>query len=344
MNSHTISLPEEGHESKVCVQKDADIETSILEKPPVESGLSTYDIAPVNFDNIPALLQQHKHWVLWRLVQRDGKSTKVPYHSNGQKADVTDVSACETYETVKACYEANYEANGSGELRFDGVGFVLTKEIGVIGVDIDGQKCENGLWKPTVDEQIAALQTYGEISPSGRGVRFFGIGALTAAGRKRGEFEIYDGDRYLTVTGHKLLGATDDVRECAQALSDFQSKYIARPKESADGGAFVTASRPVISNSLTDDELLQKARDSRKGARFTALWAGDLAHPDLASYNQDHSVADLALCNQLAFWTGRDPRPHRPLISPIGFDARQVGRAPFQRRAHLRPDDDRACY
>ena len=267
--------------------------------------------APVEFDNIPVLLQKHKHWVLWRWIKRDGKSTKVPYHSNGQKADVTDVYACEEYETVKACYEANYQANyqanETGGLRFDGVGFVLTKEIGIVGVDMDDQKCEDGLWQPTVAEQIAALQTYGEISPSGRGVRFFGLGALTAAGRKRGKFEIYDGARYLTVTGHKLPGATDDVRECDEALSNFQAKYIAHPAGATAGRAFVNASRPIVPNTLTDDELLEKARDSRNGTRFSVLLAGDLTHRELATYNGDHSSADLALCSRLAFWTGRDP-------------------------------------
>lgn len=58
---------------------------------------------------------------------------------------------------------------------------------------------------------------------------------------------------------------------------------------------------------MSDDDLLEKARNSRKGTKFAALWDGDLKHSALEHYKEDHSAADLALCNGLAFWTGRDP-------------------------------------
>lgn len=51
--------------------------------------------------------------------------------------------------------------------------------------------------------------------------------------------------------------------------------------------------------SLSDQELLDKAMSApSNGAQFTRLWAGD--------HDGDHSAADQALCNLLAFWTGKD--------------------------------------
>ncbi|MBK8753789.1 MAG: hypothetical protein IPL99_20020 [Candidatus Competibacteraceae bacterium] len=52
---------------------------------------------------------------------------------------------------------------------------------------------------------------------------------------------------------------------------------------------------------LNDATLLTKAQASRKG--------GSPVHRamvgDLSAHNGDHSAADLALCNALAFWTGK---------------------------------------
>jgi putative DNA primase/helicase len=43
-----------------------------------------------------------------------------------------------------------------------------------------------------------------------------------------------------------------------------------------------------------------RAHAARKGAKFGALWRGDV------SRYASHSEADLALCNLLAFWTQGD--------------------------------------
>jgi len=50
-----------------------------------------------------------------------------------------------------------------------------------------------------------------------------------------------------------------------------------------------------------DEALIARACAAKNGDRFSRLWAGD-ASP----YGDDASAADQALCNLLAFWTGRD--------------------------------------
>jgi len=52
---------------------------------------------------------------------------------------------------------------------------------------------------------------------------------------------------------------------------------------------------------LADQELLDKARHSKTGVLFGRLWDGDAS-----DYHNDHSRADQALCNMLAFWTQGD--------------------------------------
>jgi len=50
---------------------------------------------------------------------------------------------------------------------------------------------------------------------------------------------------------------------------------------------------------LEDEDLLRRALAARDGARFAQLWAGDIT-----DNGNDHSAADIAFCNLLAFWTG----------------------------------------
>jgi hypothetical protein len=52
--------------------------------------------------------------------------------------------------------------------------------------------------------------------------------------------------------------------------------------------------------SIPDDELLKKISASKNSASVDILWRGDIS-----AYNS-HSEADIAMCNILAFWTGRD--------------------------------------
>jgi putative DNA primase/helicase len=52
---------------------------------------------------------------------------------------------------------------------------------------------------------------------------------------------------------------------------------------------------------MDDATLVAKAQAARNGTAFSALWSGDLS-----AFNDDDSAGDLALCNHLAFWTGRD--------------------------------------
>lgn len=52
--------------------------------------------------------------------------------------------------------------------------------------------------------------------------------------------------------------------------------------------------------SLTDAELIERARRAENGTKFARLWAGD------SSNYASPSEADLALCMMLAFWTARD--------------------------------------
>jgi len=47
-------------------------------------------VLPVIHNSIPEEIKFFKNWVLWRLEERDGKNTKIPYQINGRRADTTN--------------------------------------------------------------------------------------------------------------------------------------------------------------------------------------------------------------------------------------------------------------
>jgi len=258
------------------------------------------DALAMRFENIPHDLTRLSQWVCWRYEYRvDQKKpwTKPPFHPKGHKADITDPANWSDFETVRAAYERG---------GFDGIGFALTPDENKhTGVDMDAQRVGDG-WSEAVRDTAAALGTYGEISPSGRGVRFFGRGALPQGKRKNGDFEIYNSGRYLTVTGHRLDGTPNTVNECGAALLEYHARYIAKhepeqkpPPREATGNA-----------TLDDNALLDKARKVRNGAKFALLWDGGTVN--------GLSENDAALCYHLAFWTRKDAAQMERLLRSSG--------------------------
>jgi putative DNA primase/helicase len=137
---------------------------------------------------VPAKMRAERRWVLHR--------DKVPYRV-GQPhlaASVTDPSTWGTFDAALADYAA---------ARCDGIGFVLGD--GWVGVDLD--KCrdpQSGDIAPKALAVVRGLNSYTEVSPSGTGLHIICRGTLPPGGRRNGGIELYDRDRYFTVTGHHV--------------------------------------------------------------------------------------------------------------------------------------------
>ena len=101
----------------------------------------------------------------------------------------------------------------------DGTGYVLHRSPGdngpgLVGIDLDHcRDPQTGALEPWAQEIIDALNTYGEASPSGEGVRLFLLGKLPPHGRKRGNFEAYETARYVTVTGQHIDGTPTTIED-----------------------------------------------------------------------------------------------------------------------------------
>ena len=140
------------------------------------------------------------------------------------------------------------------------------------------------------------------------------------ARRRNGRVEMYDADRFFTVTGQPLPGAPTGIEARQAELTALYARTFGpsdetRERASANG-------REV--GGLGDEEVIARARAARNGAKFARLFdAGDTG-----DYGGDDSAADQALCSLLSFWTP---------------DPAQIDRL-FRQSALYRPKWERADY
>jgi RecA-family ATPase len=169
--------------------------------------------------DIPAIaeLENLHQWVVWKREIRDGRPTKVPHRSCGnRRASTTDAA---TWSTYAECARAFVSGHG------DGVGFVFTGTP-YTGVDIDHCVDADGRPNDLAAEVVKSLASYTEISPSGDGLHIIARGDLPEGARKRDDLEMYSEGRYFTMTGHAWAGAPQTIEERTDALHALHARIF----------------------------------------------------------------------------------------------------------------------
>ena len=249
-----------------------------------------------DFVQVPSELQQLDQWVLWKSETRDDKPTKIPYNAHKQtRASATDSNTWCSFS--KAC--ATFAKNST---KYAGIGFVFSPNDPYVGIDFD-DCLEGGKLKDWAHELVnLILPTYTEISPSGNGIKMWIQANKTNSGNRKsigdGGIEIYDQERYFTVTG-ELFGETVTITQNQDGFDQLIQKVWDTSK---------TKTKPMRKKqtmALDDTKLLDIAM---KDDKFNGLWFGNW-ESNTDSYNTNYpsqSEADLALCDKLAFYWGND--------------------------------------
>ena len=226
-----------------------------------------------NYDNIPAELKAVRQWVCWN----DDKLPKNP--NTGGNAQSNNKSTWGTFDEAVAAVS---------KYGFRGVGFMFAPPY--FGVDLD--KCLDNA--DFIEEFVETLQSYTEISKSGNGIHIICKGELPAGNRRRGNVEMYSERRYFIMTGKLYCDKYRDIADCTETIKPLHAKYLGdtTPK---------IAPRIVEPLDMSDEELIDRARNCKTGAAFQFLYGGAWQ-----GIYHSQSEADLAFCNQLAFWTQRD--------------------------------------
>src|SRR5262249_7158111 len=116
------------------------------------------------------------------------------------------------------------------------VGIVLTEELGVFCVDLDGSLQADNTWSPFA---LAVLERFPtalvEVSYSGRGLHIFGRYSNVPDHRTRVNgvpLEVYSRKRFIALTGTHMAGELTDDR--SHALRALIAEYLPEPVASRD--------------------------------------------------------------------------------------------------------------
>jgi len=173
---------------------------------------------------IPDTIRAFEQWICWREDDRNGKPTKVPikpYRTSGTPlASATDSDTWREFETALTYHR-------DSNARTDGVGFVFDSESPIIGIDLDNcRDPDSKEVEPWAAEIIDRINSYTEVSPSGTGIHILVEGVLPAGRNRRGDVEIYDQDRFFTVTGAHLAETPTDVTYRQDAVRAVHHEFV----------------------------------------------------------------------------------------------------------------------
>lgn len=250
----------------------------------------------MNYEAIPEELRNYNNWICWRAEPDPRKDD--PAHISKKPIDPkTGGLASSTDSSTWTDFDTAVSASG----KYSGIGFVFT-DSPFFGVDIDKRGDDirayrSGDMNNIIGTFISTLGSYTELSQSGNGIHIICRGSLPEGRRRKGDVEMYDTGRFFVMTGNPL--GNYPVSDCTEKIKSLHAEYLAQNEQKRSSVPAVPSRG--YNYPMNIEERLQRARSGSNGEKFSALMAGDFE-----DYYSSQSEADLALCNMLVFWLGRD--------------------------------------
>lgn len=150
----------------------------------------------LNPAGIPQQLKERDSWIVWRAEGNGAKKTKVPYIAalkNGKltyRASSQNPKHWTSFDKALEVYK-NTDASG--------IGYVFSADDPYAVADFD-DAITDGEVDPKVETWLEDLDTYTEVSVSGRGFHVV-CEAEIGAGASIAGYEVYDRGRYIAMTG-----------------------------------------------------------------------------------------------------------------------------------------------
>lgn len=245
--------------------------------------------------NLPPDMLKYNNFVCFKLKADPASHSgwgKIPINPN------TDENARSNDSTTWGSFDEAASAWIKSS-TLHGIGFMFGNSP-FFGVDIDdvGDKLDSRDFDGA--DMVQALHTYTEYSPSETGLHCICMGELPPEGRKNKttKMEMYSDGRFFTMTGN-VYAYPRTISDCTESIKPYHAKYIKPPSKPKKP---TNTHRPAAVGTLAEDEIIRKASNAANGSTFKALYFDG----DTSAYGGDDSAADMALCNLLAFWTGKN--------------------------------------
>ncbi len=176
--------------------------------------------------NIPELLRLYDNWLCWQKGHTDGRGKFPKYPVNplnpSMKINYQDPRFLQSFDTAFNFYNLNNEISGLG-FKLDGkkIYYPKTNFKGYLtGIDIDLAEGRDEQFFKKIIKELG--DTYSEISPSGKGIRLFGLTNEKVDNWSHNHIEVYTDNRFLTVTGWDSKG---DIKNISKFIKAFNKKY-----------------------------------------------------------------------------------------------------------------------
>jgi len=251
------------------------------------------------WDRIPDELKEYRQWHLWRIEERNGTPTKVPYRPvlmppkrpiARTPLDITKTKRLVNFDEAVKEYES-YPSS------YSGIGFVFTEEDPFVGLDWDKVRDpQTGIWQEEILHEILSLESYAELSPSKSGAHVIAKAKIPGEKRRSGIREIYASRRYFTMTGWHIDGTPSTVNAPnPDAFEQFYASIAGTDQPRKEPDRLCISQGDIVTED--DDEIIARCASAANSAKFLALYRGDTSGYPSAS------EADLAFCAILAFYT-----------------------------------------
>lgn len=248
---------------------------------------------------MPTELKERSQWLCWRHATLDGRPTKEPVSAwyTGRRCNDKDPAKWASWDHAHGISQAHP--------HLAGIGYAFAESDPFTGLDYDDcRNPETGEVHPAVLAELVELSPcYAEVSPSRTGIKAIVRGKKPGSncGTKTtpwgGGFEVYDKERYFTITGEVLEGF-EEIGESSQKAIEaiYERRFPAT--EPMKHPTPIAPKRGILS----DEQVIKKARASKNGAAFSRLFD----HGD-ASAHGSRSEADFALMQKhLCFFCRKD--------------------------------------
>ena len=262
-------------------------------------------------NNIPEELKRLKRWHNWKIVN----GSKVPIQPGGGMAKSNDPSTWHSFDDAKS--------------TGDGLAFELGD--GYCGIDLDNCLDENGKLREWAVPIVASLVgvAYGEISPSGSGIKFITKAVkpeecrcVHQFGGDKQQIECYDKARFWAMTGWVWENFTD-LGDGQEAIDKLCKEYLAAEQKTVgrmEQPSIASGGQTVFQRGL---EYIANAQPAGQGDRNNACFrlAGHLR----AIVDEDgQRISETDLLDLLLRWNAENvpPLPEREVKQVMASSAR----------------------
>src|SRR6266487_2293924 len=243
-------------------------------------------------------LQSLPQWVVWRAeIDREGKQKKVPYTP-------CDRLARASVKTPDSWGRLDQALTALQSGTYTGIGFMITPPVAFLDLDHSYDKTTGTITDPQAAEIVHALNSYTEVSPSGKGLHVLAYGKLPGKGIHTA-IELYGQDRFTTITTNHRAGTPRTIEHRQAALDALYRRFAppgaSREDQNTRGWVGSGAARTGLPPEAGNDPLLQQ-----------------LLRGDTTGYATS-SNADFVLVLKLLHWTGDNVELTRKLFLQSGL-------------------------